>query len=200
MITEGGISMISKEVLLLLTDQWADWEAAYAIAEVNSAAHYSVKTISLDKEPKASIGGLRTEIDYSIREYTNFSRLALVILPGGFSWGGNRYDEIADFIKQVRDQHVPIAAICGATIFLGKHGFLDHIKHTGDSFQFFKEQNGYSGETHFLEAQVVQDDNIITANETAAVDFAYEIYKLLKIDEPAEIEEWYTNFKNGFVR
>nr|WP_213016927.1 DJ-1/PfpI family protein [Desemzia sp. RIT 804] len=186
--------------MLLLTDKWADWEASYAIAEINSVPQYSVKTISLDKESKASIGGLRAEIDYSIKEYTDFDQLAMVILPGGFSWKDNRYDEIAAFIKRVRDQQTPIAAICGATIFLGSYGFLDHIKHTGDSFQFFEEQNGYNGETHFLEAQVVQDDNIITANETAAVDFAYEIYKLLKIDEPAEIEEWYNNFKNGFVR
>lgn len=192
--------MTSKEVLLLLTDQWADWEAAYAIAEVNSAANYSVKTISFDKKSKTSIGGLRTEIDYDIKEYTNFSRLALVILPGGFSWADNRYDEIAEFIKQVRDRQIPIAAICGATIFLGQHGFLDHIKHTGDSFQFFKEQGGYSGEAHFIDEQVVRDDDIITANETAAVDFAYEIYKLLEIDDLEEIEAWYDNFKNGFVR
>ncbi|MFL2099607.1 type 1 glutamine amidotransferase family protein [Desemzia sp. FAM 23991] len=192
--------MTSKEVLLLLTDQWADWEAAYAIAEVNSAANYSVKTISFDKESKTSIGGLRTEIDYDIKEYTNFSRLALVILPGGFSWADNRYDEIAEFIKQVRDRQIPIAAICGATIFLGKHGFLDHIKHTGDNFEFFEKQSGYRGETHFLDEQVVRDDDVITANETAAVDFAYEIYKLLKIDDLEEIDAWYDNFKNGFVR
>lgn len=48
-ITEGGAPtpMNSKEVLLVLTDEWTDWEAAYAVAEVNSATHYSVKTISI---------------------------------------------------------------------------------------------------------------------------------------------------------
>ena len=34
----------TKDVLLLLTDRWADWEASYAIVEVNSVPRYSVKT------------------------------------------------------------------------------------------------------------------------------------------------------------
>ena len=192
--------MVEKDVLLLLTDNWADWEASYAIAEVNSVPQYSVKTIALDKESKASIGGLRAEIDFLIEEYTDLSNLALVILPGGFSWQDNRYEEIARFIKYVLDQNIPIAAICGATIFLGSHGLLDQVKHTGDSFDFFEAQDEYNGATNFLEAQVIRDKNIITANETAAVEFAYEIYKLLKVDEPKELESWYDKFKNGLVR
>lgn len=51
-----------------------------------------------------------------------------------------------------------------------------------------------------MEQQVVRDVDIITANETAAVDFAYEIYKLLEIDDVEEIEAWHDKFKNGFVR
>ncbi|AGY81123.1 type 1 glutamine amidotransferase family protein [Carnobacterium inhibens] len=192
--------MSAKDVLLLLTDKWADWEASYAIAEVNSVPQYSIKTIALDKGSKASIGGLRAEIDVSIKEYTDLSNLALVILPGGFSWQDNRYEEIAQFVKQILEQNIPVAAICGATIFLGSHGLLDQVKHTGDSFKFFEEQDGYNGAANYLEAQVVRDKNIITANETAAVDFAYEIYKLLEIDEPKELEDWYDYFKNGFVR
>lgn len=77
---------------------------------------------------------------------------------------------------------------------------MDKVKHTGDSFEFFEAQDEYNGATNFLEAQVIRDKNIITANETAAVEFAYEIYKLLEIDEPKELEAWYDNFKNGFVR
>lgn len=64
--------------------------------------------------------------------------LALVILPGGFSWQDHRYEEIAQFVKKVMEQEIPIAAICGATVFLGKHGLLDHVKHTGDDFSFFE--------------------------------------------------------------
>lgn len=46
----------------------------------------------------------------------------------------------------------------------------------------------------------MRDGNVITANETAAVEFAYEIFKLLEIDKPAEINQWFDDFKNGLVR
>ena len=70
-----------KEVLLVLTDRWADWEAAYAIAEVNSVEQYTVKTIAVDAHPKTSIGGLRGEIDYTIKDYQRFDSLAMTRFP-----------------------------------------------------------------------------------------------------------------------
>ena len=43
------------------------------------------------------------------------------------------------------------------------------------------------------------DNGVITANETATIEFTYQIFKTLKIDSDAEIEQWYENFKNGSV-
>lgn len=194
------MDFISKDILLLLTDRWADWEAAYAIAQIHSEPQYTVKTVALDKEPKASIGGLRAEIDCVISDYTFFENTALVIVPGGFSWAENEYAEIVEFLKKARQCDVPVAAICGATIFLGRHGFLDDVKHTGDSLEFFTAQAGYRGQKNFVNAQLVHDGGFITANETAAVDFAFEIFKLLEIDERSALEEWRDTFKLGFVR
>ena len=192
--------MKQKEVLLVLTDRWADWEASHAIAEVNSVPQYAVKTIAVDKKPKESIGGLRAEIDYVVKEYQNFNNIAMVILPGGFSWKENAYEEIVDFLTEVKNREIPIAAICGATIFLGKHGFLDTIKHTGDELECFLSEEGYNGKEKYVSAQIVVDGGFITANETAAVDFAYEIFKMLEIDEASELDEWHDNFKRGAVR
>lgn len=115
-------------------------------------------------------------------------------------WEENKYSNIAEFIKKVKELQIPIAAICGATTFLCKHGLLDDIKHTGDSLKLFKKQKGYGGEEFFIHEQVVVDNKVITANETAAVEFAYEIFKVLEIDDPEKIEEWYDNFKNGAIR
>lgn len=47
---------------------------------------------------------------------------------------------------------------------------------------------------------MVVDNKVITANETAAVRFAYEILKILEIDSDEEMEQWYDNFKNGEIR
>jgi len=193
--------MQEKEVLLLLTDHWADWEASNAVAGINSSGQYAVKTIAVDKQPKTSIGGLRAEIDYSIEDYKNFDNLAMIILTGGFSWGENRYDEIADFVRRADSLDIPVAAICGATIFLGKHGFLDNIKHTGDNLEYFqeklKDEEGYKGRENFIQAQVVNEGGFITANETSALEFTCEILRVLKLYKDEEIDSWYSKYKNG---
>ena len=189
-----------KEVLLVLTDRWADWEASFAIAVINSVPNYVVKTIAVDKLPKVSIGGIRAEIDYSIEEYQQLDKLAMIIMPGGYSWKEGQHEEIANFVQKVSASHIPVAAICGATIFLGKWGFLDGVKHTGDDLELFQSEEGYNGQDFYVRAQVVVDKNFITANETASVEFAYEIFKILKVDTPSEIDIWYDNFRYGAVR
>ncbi len=146
------------------------------------------------------MGGIRASIDYCIENYQTYDNLAMVIMPGGLSWEENDYPEIKEFVKKLISMKIPIAAICGATYFLCKHGFLDHVKHTGDSLDYFQSANEYKGEKLYIPAQVVVDGGIITANETAAVEFAYEIFKILKIDSDEEMNQWYDNFKNGAVR
>ncbi|MBL1228210.1 DJ-1/PfpI family protein [Enterococcus sp. BWB1-3] len=195
--------MSEKIVLLLLTDEWADWEASYAISNINHTAPYKVKTLSIDSDPKASIGGLRAMIDLTIDSFEDFEKTALLIIPGGLYWKESvaEHKQISTFIEKIRTHEIPIAAICGATIFLARHGFLDSVDHTGDEFAYFKDEKpAYQGADHFKEAQVVVDQGFITANETAAVDFAHAIYTLLKIDTTEEIEAWRDNFKFGLVR
>ncbi len=192
--------MPPREVLLFLTDRWADWEASFAIAEINSAPEYVVKTIAKDKLPKTSIGGIRAGIDYVIADYQDTSALAMVILPGGFSWKEGPHGEIADFIRMVFQRNIPIAAICGATVFLGKHRFLDRVRHTGDDLDQFLNEPGYHGSDFYVPVQLVRDKGFITANETASVAFAREIFKALQIDTEDEIEAWYDRFQNGAIR
>lgn len=187
-------------ILVVLTDRWCDWEAAYAIAVANSFSDYYVKTVAVDPAAKVSMGGIRAEIDLCVDDMNDFSKTAMVILPGGLSWEENDYHEIAGFVRRAEAAKVPVAAICGATLFLCKHGFLNRRKHTGDSPELFQSVSGYQGESLYVPAQVVTDQGFITANETAAVEFAYEIFKIIGVDTPEEIESWYDNFKNGAVR
>lgn len=189
-----------NEILLLLTDRWNDWEASYAIAVANSYSDYVVRTIAIDKYPKISMGGIHAGIDYCINTFDNFKSIKAAILPGGLSWEENDYPEIVLFLKKLIDNDILIAAICGATTFLCRNGFLDHVKHTGDSLELFQNQKGYNGQEHYIPAQVVVDGGIITANETAAVEFAYEIFKILKVDSDEELDLWFDNFTNGAVR
>jgi putative intracellular protease/amidase len=192
--------MNRNEVLLLLTDRWCDWEAGYAVAVINSFSDYRVKTIGINTTDLVSMGGIKAAVDYSIKSYDNFNHVSMLIIPGGLSWEENDYDEIAQFVTKTRNFDIPVAAICGTTYFLCKHGFLNNIKHTGDSLELFQGVKGYKGESFYIPAQVVSDGGFITANETAAVEFAYEIFKVLKVDREEEMEKWFDNYQNGAVR
>lgn len=108
--------------------------------------------------------------------------------------------KLQNLSKKVREHRIPIAAICGATYFLCRQVFLNQVKHTGDSLELFKSVTSYQGEQFYIPAQVVYDQGILTANETAAVELAYEIFKILKVDTEEEIEQWFDHFQNGACR
>ncbi len=194
------ILLNKQEIIVLLTDRWSDWEASYAIASAHSFFDYEVKTIAIDTIPKVSMGGIKAQVDLAISEYKKFDNLAIVIIPGGLSWKENDYTEIAEFLEKVVAHKIPIAAICGSTYFLCKHGFLNNVKHTGDCLELFQSVQAYKGEKLYVQAQVVVDGGFITANETAAVEFAYEIFKILKVDSDEGLNKWFDIFKNGAIR
>lgn len=189
-----------KDVLLILTDQWADWEASFAIAEINASPDYAVRTAAADKLPKLSIGGLRVGIDMVIDDELCLDNVAMLILPGGFSWRDNQYDAIAALVERAVTAGIPVAAICGGAVYLGKRGFLSKVRHNGDTPESFQKHPGYRGQAHFVAAQVVTDGVFITANETGALEFAREIFKTLKLDDPSEIDKWYDVYKKGMFR
>lgn len=188
-----------NQVLLVLTDQWCDWEASYAIAVLNSFTDYHVVTVAVDLEAKVSMGGLKTLVDETLAT-APLDSCGLILLPGGLAWQQQPHPEIADFVSKALQKEIPVAAICGATYFLGSHGFLNQIPHTGDSLAQFDGVDGYTGTAFYQEAQLVNGGTIITANETAAVELAYEVFKLLKADSPDELAEWYENFSQGMIR
>ena len=193
--------MKEKEVLLLLTDEWSDWEASFAVAYLNLHPEYAVKTVALDTNSKTSVGGIRAEIDYDIGSYHNFDKLSMVIMTGSNTWRKSDYPEIVEFIQNLINKEIPIAAICGAVYFLGEHSFLDHIKHTGNSLEFLKGAKGYKGDAFFVPAQAVAAGTLITANHSAAVEFAYEIFKILKLgDDYEDKSKWFDCYKNGLIR
>lgn len=188
---------MKKKILLLLTDLWNDWEASYAIAVLNAYTEYRVESIAVDALPKRSMGGINADIDHSIAEFTAFDAMSLVIVPGGLSWKNNDDDRLVTFLRTCHAHGIMIASICGSSTFLARHSFLNAVIHTGDSLPELLEQPHYLGKDLYIDSQLVIDKGIITANETAAVQFAYEIFKWLQIDTTEAIESWYDRFSKG---
>lgn len=158
-----------------------------------------VKTISFDKEPKISMGGFRVVPDYSINDYP--AEFSMLLLIGGDSWVEKKNNDAEALVKYAYEKEIPIGAICGATLFSGELGCLDNIKHTSNTVEFMKALSpNYKGEENYIEKQAVSDGNIITANGTAALEFAREILLKLNTETEDKINEWYEFHKSGFYK
>ena len=91
---------------------------------------------------------------------------------------------------------VPVAAICGATAGLALAGVLDDRPHTSNAREYLQALK-YRGEAFYQDQLVVTDGNLITANATAPVDFAYHILKKLQVHSPRVLDAWYGLFKTS---
>ncbi|MCA1010688.1 type 1 glutamine amidotransferase family protein [Halobacillus halophilus] len=191
-----------KNVLVFITDGFADWEASYVTAEINKpGTGYQVKTIAIDSQPKTSMGGLTVLPDYSLQDFSFEATFEMLIIPGGTGWKEEKNQQIKQLLEFSFEKDIPVAAICDATTFLGKHGFLNKHKHTGNSLPYLKEEApDYEGEKKYIHAQSVSDRCLITANGSGAVEFSRDILSKLNILEGEELREWYALFKDGFIK
>lgn len=197
---------MKKEVIIVLLNQFADWEAAFLTPGINTGVGFEptetghiAKTLSIDGKEIRSIGGMRVVPDYSLATLPDdFSALVLV---GGFEWFGDEANALLPLIeKAIREKKI-VAAICNASIFLAINGFLNEVNHTSNMPELISkyDTNGnYRGHNNYLRQRAVNDRNIITANGSSSLEFAREILLALQIDEPEHIERLYDLHKLGF--
>lgn len=196
---------MKKEVIFVLLNGFADWEAAHIAVCLNAGVKpgrplkYIAKTLSLTKEPVISIGGFRVLPDYDI--HTLPLDYAGLVLVGGDNWFSPEAEAIVPIVEKMIRENKLVAGICNASVFLGKHEFLNHVKHTSNALEYLKNMAGekYTGNAYYIEKQAVRDGNIVTANGTAQLEFCREILYALNADEQEVIEESYSFYKNGFL-
>lgn len=190
---------MKKEVLMFIFDGFADWESAYVGAVLNESEKYIVKMVSVDEEPKKSMAGFRVIPDYTLENYPK--EFAMLILIGSQAWQEKKNDKVKGLVDHAVTHHIPVGAICGATLFLAECGYLDSREHTSNTLEFLNEKvPEYKGEAYYREKQAVSDQGIITANGTAALEFTKEVSKVLQAIPEEKIEEWYQFHKQGFYK
>ncbi|OOM78588.1 type 1 glutamine amidotransferase family protein [Clostridium sp. BL-8] len=191
---------MKKEILVFIFDGYADWESAYICSELNSPeGDYIVKTISVDKEPKFSMGGFRIIPDYSVTDYPQ--NFAMLLLNGGYAWMEQKNNAIKPVVEYAVQNHILVAAICNAANFMAENGYLNNIRHSGNTLEYMKSQTPhYNGDSNFVERQAVCDSDIITANGTASLEFAREIMLYLNVKPAEKIDEWYKFNKLGLYQ
>lgn len=195
---------MGSEILFVLLDDFADWEGAYIASCLNAgvepgrASRYCVKTVSITKNPVSSIGGFRVLPDYDIHDIP--ANHAGLVLIGGMRWFTPEAALLVPVVKAALVGKKLVAGICNASVFLGMHGFLNDVKHTSNGLDYLKKYAGanYTGELRYVDKPAVRDENIVTANGFAALEFSREILYALEADSPEKIEAYYKFNKFGF--
>ncbi|MFI6414946.1 DJ-1/PfpI family protein [Streptomyces sp. NPDC050585] len=184
-----------KTVHLAVYDTLADWETGHATAWL-ARGGYEIRTVGPTTDPVTTIGGLRITPDLALAElYADDS--AMLILTGADLW--DETDDLAPFAAKARaflDAGVPVAAICGATAGLARAGLLDDRPHTSSAAPYL-EATGYKGGKHYVEADAVTAEDLITAGSTEPVAFAREVLGRLGVFEGERLDAWYRLFHHS---
>jgi putative intracellular protease/amidase len=190
--------MTATAVHTLVFDGFADWEPAFALAELRRSGGLEVVSVGYTREVVRSMGGLRVAPDRVLDEVIP-AGVRLFLLPGGDAWEGD-YPRAAvgRTLRAMGDAGVPVAAICGATIAAARAGLLDDRAHTSNERAYLEQHAPeYRGSARYVDELAVRDRGVITASGAAPVDFAREIFEELGIMSEADRPVWYHLFKHG---
>jgi putative intracellular protease/amidase len=190
---------VRRSIHIVVFDGFADWEPAHALAELRRWGKRTVRSIGFSSAPVVSMGGLTIVPDVVLDAITA-DEVELLLLPGGDLWEHGSYPRatLEMLLARLVDAKRPIAAICAATLALGRAGVLDDRQHTSNGRDYLSTHvPHYAGASQYLEAAAVRDKHVITATGLAPVDFAREIFAELQIFSASDEALWYTMFKDG---
>jgi putative intracellular protease/amidase len=187
-------------IQILVFDGFADWEPAFALAELRRSGGRSVVTVGFGLGPVTSMGGLRVVPDRALADIRP-AEMEMLILPGGDMWESSYPEaEVNQTLNDLVAADVPVAAICGGTLAVARAGLLNRRRHTSNMPGYIAEHcPDYSGASLYEVVPSVNDQGVITASGLAPVEFAREIFSQLRIFTAADEELWFDMFKHGQV-
>lgn len=198
---------MKNEILYLLLNEYAEHEPAFLAEAINcdeltlkANPKYINKVVAPTLEAVRSCSGFRTLPDYSFESMPE--EYAALILIGGYQWMSEDAERVVPIVKHALDKGIVVGAICNGASFLARHGFLNHVKHTGNGLEQLKLWGGenYTNPVGYISRQAVRDGRIVTANGTGYLEFAKELLLLLENDSPEYIEMFYRFQKEGLTK
>jgi putative intracellular protease/amidase len=189
---------MNPAVHVLVFEGFADWEPAYALAELRRSGGLDVVTLGFTDAPVRSMGGLRVVPDRAIAGL-DIAAVRLLLLPGGDMWEGTYPRAGLDsLLAELHAGGVPIAAICGATLALARAGLLNDRAHTSNEEAYLTSMaSEYAGGGQYVDELAVRDRRVITASGLGPTEFAREIFEELGVCTAEERPVWYHLFKHG---
>ncbi len=197
---------MKNNVLFVLLDKYAEWEAAPLAAALNSGVtplgdtRYTTATVAPTADAVSSIGGFSTLPDYDFDSMPQ--DYAAIVLVGGMSWDKPEAGRIEELVARALREGKTVGAICNGASFMAAHGFLNDVAHTGNGLDQLRLWGGerYTNPEGFIERQAVADGSIVTANGSAGIEFAREMLLALEADTRENIDAWYDFNKHGLYR
>ncbi len=189
----------ARSIHVVVFDGFADWEPAHALAELRRWGKRTVHTVGFTLSPVVSMGGLKVSPDVTLEDVA-IDDVELLLLPGGDAWEHATYPraDLERLITRLVATDTPVAAICAATLALGRARVLDDRRHTSNARSYLPTHvPDYAGSSYYVDLPAVRDRHVITASGLAPVDFAREIFAELQIFSAHDEALWDTMFKEG---
>lgn len=167
-------------ILLCVYPNYADFQIGHLLFFLKKIGKAKIETTSIDGEIIKSLGGLRVRPDISMNQ-VQVKTYDLILCPGG-----DLLHEVADdpqihyLLQTATVNNVPIASLCGSTLFLAKAGLLNDKKFTCNTGTYEQFKNDYSHAT-YTGNNVEVEASMITAKGTAFIDFTVAVGHLLKL-------------------
>ncbi|KJR45672.1 thiJ/pfpI family protein [Desulfosporosinus sp. I2] len=185
--SENIKSNINK-IFVFIYDGMADFEMTLIAHILGTDLGKEIVTIAYENHIIRSVSGLEYKPKRLVKDSVKDNVDGLII-PGG--WNGELRLELIELIKNVNSQGKLLGAICGGPYFLAKSNILQNRKYTTSMIEWtemhkqqYEEIDPFPRE-NFVNKRVVVDENLITSQGVAFIDFACEIC------------DWFKLFKNG---
>lgn len=183
-----------KRAVFFILNEYADWEGGYLSSQLNKTPEWTVETASIDQKV-TSIGGFTTKVDYQVDDIPE--DIDLLVLIGGDTWQVESV-ELLELIQARLTLSKPVAAICGSVDYLARNGLLDGYQHTGNAQYLWRKYINYHNDIDYIDKQAVVDNNLVTANGTAALEFTNLVLKMIKFSSDEEVDKLTDLYRLGF--
>jgi putative intracellular protease/amidase len=191
--------MTTATAHLAVYDTLADWEVGHLLVELRpgrfTGRRFDVVTVAEDEGPVTTMGGVRIVPDMLLRDLRP-SESALLILPDASMWDLGGGDAFSAMAAAFVEAHVPVAAICGATVGLARTGLLDDRRHTSAAPEYLAA-TGYGGGPLYVAERAVAERGVITAGPQSPVQFARATLAFLDLAPQPVLDAYERVFSDG---
>jgi len=156
----------------------------YVQFEVVLSSHFlrtkgEVVVVSADGRPHRSMEGFLTAADMRLEDL-DLDTVDVLILPGGYEKDLTDKEDLHAALRRLDARGAIVASICGGPLQLARAGLLKGRRFTSSVADEYPD--AFAGAT-FVDANVVVDGNIVTAQPYGYVDMALELGRMLDIFE-----------------